>query len=226
MRTKITLVMACFIGFVLCSAVAAYTPMFILRECPHWKSAVVEEATVSGNTLDTVMFTDGKKHAPMFPDHPQLVKCPVCSGLFWVASAAELEGSIDANEKGQKVLAPSEKDLLDYLARSECPKEREPYLRLRAWWTANDAWRWLPNPKPVFSSEQVKNLQTMLEMLNESKPAHRILKAEIARELGKFDECHRLLTYQFEKDYDWAVEFIKKLAEEKVRAVRPFEPVK
>jgi hypothetical protein len=78
----------------------------------------------------------------MLPDHPQFVRCPVCSGLFWVDSAAELEGSIDANEKGQKVLAPSEKDLLDYLSRPECPKEREPYIRLRAWWTANDAWRW------------------------------------------------------------------------------------
>jgi hypothetical protein len=66
----------------------------------------------------------------------------------------------------------------------------------------------------------------MSEMLNESKPPHRILKAEIARELGKFDECQRLLTYQFEKDYDWAVEFIRKLAEEQERAVKMFEPMK
>jgi hypothetical protein len=49
------------------------------------------------------------------------------------------------------------------------------------------------------------------------------LKAEIARELGKFDEYPLLLSYQFESDYDWAVPFIKKLAEEKVRTVKPFE---
>jgi hypothetical protein len=177
--------MACFIGFVLCSVVAAYTPMFTLWEGPPCKSAVVEETTVSGNTLDTVMFTGEKKHSPMLPNHSQLAKCPVCSGLFWVASAAELEGSIDANKKGQKVLPPSEKDLLDYLARPECPKEREPYLRLRAWWTANDQWRWHPNPKPAFPSEEMKNLQTMSEMLTESKPSHRILKAEIAREMER-----------------------------------------
>ena len=42
------------------------------------------------------------------------------------------------------------------------------------------------------------------------------------RELGKFDECLLLLSYQFESGYDWAVGFIKKLAEERVRTVKPF----
>jgi hypothetical protein len=53
-----------------------------------------------------------------------------------------------------------------------------------------------------------------------------MLKAEIARELGWFDECLLLLSYQFEEGYDWAVGFIRKLAEEKVRAVKVFEPGK
>ncbi len=35
-----------------------------------------------------------------------------------------------------------------------------------------------------------------------------------------------LLSYQFDKDYEGAVGFIKKLAEEKVRAVKPFELAK
>ena len=56
-----------------------------------------------------------------------------------------------------------------------------------------------------------------------SEPNQRILKAEIARELGEFDECLRLLSHQFDKGYEYAVGFIRKLAEEKVRAVKPFE---
>jgi hypothetical protein len=40
--------------------------------------------------------------------------------------------------------------------------------------------------------------------------------------LGKFEECLLLLSNQFEPGYDWAVSFIRKLAEEKVRAVKPF----
>jgi hypothetical protein len=49
------------------------------------------------------------------------------------------------------------------------------------------------------------------------------LKAEIARELGEFDECLRLLSQDFDERYGYAVAFIKKLAEEKVRALKPFE---
>jgi hypothetical protein len=29
----------------------------------------------------------------------------------------------------------------------------ELYLRVRTWWAANDAWRWVPNPKSAFSKE-------------------------------------------------------------------------
>jgi hypothetical protein len=78
------------------------------------------------------------------------------------------------------------------------------------------------NAKPSFSPEQVKNLDALSALFDESLPGHRILKAEIARELGRFDECLLLLSYQFEADYDRIVSFIKKLAEEKVRAVKPF----
>jgi hypothetical protein len=223
MKTRMTLAMACFIGFILCSTVAAYMPALIVRECPHCQAHVVEEQTIFGTAISAVLYTDGKSHSPKLPKQPLLVKCPVCSGLFWVLSAKRLKGSFEAAKNGQKVLAPSEKELLDYLEKPESPEEWEVYLRLRAWWTANDAWRWKMFPKPVFSNAQVKNLNALSEMLDESKPGHRIVKAEIARELGKFDECQRLLTYQFDKDYDWAVEFIKKLAEKKERAVKPFE---
>ena len=34
MKTKITVAMVMFIGFVLCSTVVAYMPMLIVRECP------------------------------------------------------------------------------------------------------------------------------------------------------------------------------------------------
>jgi hypothetical protein len=63
-------------------------------------------------------------------------------------------------------------------------------------------------------------------MLEEAEPNQRILKAEIARELGNFDECLELLSHPFDERYGYAVGFIKKLAKEKVRVVKPFEPVK
>ena len=130
-----------------------------------------------------------------------------------------------ANGKPQ-VLAPPEKEMLGFLTGPGLPKDKEIYLRMRAWWSANDVWRWLPNPKPAFSKEQVKNLKALSALLDESEPNQRILKAEIARELGCFDECLLFLSFQFDRSYDHAVGFIKNLVEQKIRAVKPFEMAK
>jgi hypothetical protein len=227
MKTKITLAMACLIGFVLCSTVAAYMPVLIVRECPHCKAHVVEEDTLSGNTIGAKYYTDGKREAKMLPDHPALVKCPVCGGLFWVDEAKEVDVGFEAAKGKPQVTALSAKEIQDFLAGQEAlPKDKEIYLRIRIWWLANDAWRWAPNPKPAFTPEQVKNLDDLSALFDESESNQRILKAEIAREMGRFDECLRLLTYQFGGDYGFVVGFIKKLAEEKVRAVKQLEPGK
>ena len=226
MKTRITLAMACFIGFFLCSAAVAYYPVLIVRECPHCNARFVQEDTLSGNTIGAKVYTDGKREAKMLPDHPALVKCPVCGGLFWVQEAEEVDSGFEAAEGKPKVLDPSEKEMLAFLADQNLPKDKEIYLRMRAWWAANDVWRWLPNPKPAFSKEQVKNLDALSALFDESEPNQRILKAEIAREMGRFDECLLLLSYQFEPGYDFAVSFIRKLAEGKVQAVKPFEPAK
>ncbi|MRR30334.1 hypothetical protein EG834_08425 [bacterium] len=223
MKTPITLAMACFIGFVLCSAAVAYYPVLIVRECPHCKVHVVEEATLSGNTIGSKIYTDGKREAKMLPDHPALVKCPVCGGLFWVEEAVKVDMGFDAAENKLPVMAPKEKEIQDFLAGSTLAKNKDIYLRLRLWWKANDAWRYIPDAKPAFSPEQVKNLEALSALMDESEPGHRILKAEIARELGRFDECLDLLAYQFEERYGRWAAFIKNIAEEKVRTVKPFE---
>jgi hypothetical protein len=227
MKTRITLAMACLIGFVLCSAAVAYYPVLIVRECPHCKAHVVQEDTLSGNTIGSKLYTDGKREARMLPDHPALVKCPVCDGqLFWVEEAKEVGVGFEAAKGKPQVMAPSEKEIHDFLAKHDLPKDKEIYLRIKTWWAANDTWRWVPNPKPAFSPEQVKNLEALSALFDESEPNQRILKAEIAREMGRFDECLLLLSYQFNEGYDWATDFIKKLALEKVQTVKPFEPNK
>ena len=228
MKTRITLAMACFIGLVLCSAAAvvAYMPALIVRECPHCKAHVVQEETVSGNTIGATYWTDGKREAKMLPDHPALVKCPACQGLFWVDESVEVDSGFDAAKGKQQVLAPSGKELLEFLSGPDLPRDKELYVRVSAWRSANDAWRWNPNATPAFSKEQVQNLKSLSKMLDETEPNQRILKAEIARELGEFDDCLELLSQPFDERYGYAVGFIKKLAEEKLRVVKAFAPAK
>jgi hypothetical protein len=82
------------------------------------------------------------------------------------------------------------------------------------------------NAESAFSVVQTKNLNALSKLLDESEPGQHILKAEIARELGEFEQCLQLLFYQFDEDYGFVVGFIKKLAEAEVRAVKPFEQAK
>jgi hypothetical protein len=226
MKTRITLAMACLIGFVLCSVALAYYPALIVRECPHCRVHVVQEDTLSGNTIGAKFYTDGKREAKMLPDHPLLAKCQVCAGLFWVDESVEVDTGFDAAKGKQQVIAPSGKEMLEFLSGPALPANKELYVRVSVWRSANDAWRRNPNATPAFSKDQEQNLKALSDMLDETEPNQRILKAEIARELGEFDECLRLLSQDFDERYAHAVGFIKKLAEEKVRAVKPFEPAK
>ena len=226
MKTRITLAMIMFIGFVLCSTVVAYMPALIVRECPHCKAHVVQEETVSGNTIGATYWTDGKREAKMLQDHPLLARCPVCAELFWIDEALEVDTGFDAAKGKQQVLAPSEKEMLEFLSGSALTQDKELYLRVRVWRSANDAWRRNPNATPVFSKDQVQNLKALSAMLDETEPNQRILKAEIAREQGEFHECLGLLSTPFDERYGHAVGFIKKLAEDKVRVVRSISPGK
>ena len=226
MKTRITVAMIMFIGFLLCSTVVAYYPALTIRECPHCRTHVVQEETVSGNTIGAIYWTDGKREAKMLPDHPWLAKCPVCSRLFWVDEAVEVDSGFDAAIGKQQVLAPSGKEMLEFLSGSVLPRDKEMFLRVAAWRSANDAWRRNPNATPAFSKDQEQNLKALSDMLDEKEPNQRILKAEIARELGEYDKCLRLLSQDFDERYGYAVGFIKKLAEEKVRVVRSISPGK
>jgi uncharacterized protein YbaR (Trm112 family) len=205
----------------LCAAAGAYYPHLIVRACPHCKAQVVQEATVSGNTIGAVYYTDGKREAPMLPDHPLLAKCPACKGLFWVDEADEVAAGFEAAKGKPQVLNPSEGELLAFLSGVTLTMDKELYLRQRAWWAANDARRHTRGAKTNFSEAQVKNLEAFSGMLDAKEDIERIFKAEIARELGRFDTCRQLLSLPVAENSRKVADFILRLAEEGERGVRP-----
>jgi hypothetical protein len=212
MKKCFSLVVALAIGMALCLTANAYYPHLTVRACPHCKALVVQEETLSGNTIGAVYYTDGKREARMLPDHPLLAKCPACKGLFWVDEAIEVAAGFEAAEGKQNVLNPSEGELLVFLSGTTLAKDKEMYLRQRAWWAANDTRRHARGAKANFSEAQVKNLEAFSEMLDETREIERIFKAEIARELGEFDKCLQLLSHPFEKELQYLASFIRKRA--------------
>ena len=63
------------------------------------------------------------------------------------------------------------------------------YIRIRAWWSFNDAYRRRAAEDFRVPPDQETNLRRLLQLLDTNHPEKSIMKAEILRELGEFDPC-------------------------------------
>lgn len=91
------------------------------------------------------------------------------------------------------------------------PELRERYLRVRAWWAGNDKRR-QGKSQSKLSVRERENLGALSQLLDEDEPQDRVMKAEIKRELGKFDEAVSILSGSIEGKVAVAAETIRKLA--------------
>lgn len=204
-----------------CQSIAFEPGPPIVRECPKCKVSIEQPTMASGNTFGARFWTDGECEAPMFPDYLSFVKCPKCKHLFWISEAEKVEGA----DENTAVLAfdyiePSESDYYKAVA-AEKDKAKQKYLRIRGWRASNDQWRKQPDVKEAKLSPEAKsNMNALSALLKESNPEERLLKAEIARELGKFDQCLKLLEFKFSRNLSDTASFIKSLAEKKCAVVR------
>lgn len=175
---------------------------------------------------------------------PLLAKCPTCSNLFWITMVEDVarwnysgfwESKDEKNqwhklESGsedeliKKVLYPcylEENDYLEVITWVGGNKKTEKYLRIRAWFSVNDRLRYSKQEDvPVFSAKTIENLQRLSSMLDEKDENERIMKAEIARELGQFDTSIALLKHDFSERLAKAAAFIMGLSESKDTRVR------
>jgi hypothetical protein len=200
----------------------------IIRQCPECGQQIEEWTLASGNTFGERFWTDGKQDAPMLPDQPWLVKCPQCRRLFWLDEAkqiGEVEAFADREDEFSSSRAyetPSETDYLTFLQNADLTLEKEQYVRTRAWWAANDPIR-EQGPEDTtsihFSEEQERNLSALYDLLEEEEPGQRLMKAELARERGMFDETLALLKTNFPDDFAKVVSVIRELCEAKSSAV-------
>lgn len=227
MKLKRALFLLVAFGLLSVTTAWAYRPgPDIIRECPKCKTVLEQRTMMSGNTFGARFWTDGKKLTPMLPDRPWLVKCPICGTLFWIDEAKELgkQNRWSKHKEWPNAVEPNlplEEDFLSVLATTKLPEEKEQYSRRYAWWTANDSIRMTENATVSFSTAQEGNLHALADILDEKNPGQRITKAEIYRELGKFDECIKLLAQPFDEDHhNEMAAFITKLAEQRSWPVR------
>lgn len=197
----------------------------IVRECSSCFKPILQDTLASGNTFGATFWTDGKREAPMLPDQPWLVKCPHCHALLWIdelerIGVIERWGERDVRFKDAiKYELPSHKDFHAFLEREIETLDKERYLRLRAWWAGNDARRSM-NTEIRISPQEASNMTALAKLLDESDPDDLLMKAEIMRELGRFDEAQTLLATFDNEDISGVFSIIKSLVEKSDPYVR------
>ena len=182
----------------------------IIISCPHCGQYAKKRTLISGNTFGAKLWSDGKKIAPMLPDFPNLVVCSKCDQFYSVKNAkkiAEIKNSAELKEKYSNVEFIEFPTFYQYLkALEKIPDER--YIRIRIWWSYNDYFRNDHENKitPDMHDLNAKNLLALLKLLDESDQNDLLMKAEILRNLGWFEESKLLLDRISDGDLAWVKE--------------------
>jgi hypothetical protein len=180
----------------------------------------------SGNTAGARFWTDGKCLAPMLPEYLIWVKCPNCGYLLWI-NDQKITGVVKSPYIPDDYINPDfarldRGDALhcinplpeEYFAKAEKltneDLEKSKYIRLHVMWIGNDERRNIPDPLPLSERER-KNLEAYSAILDESNEEERITKAEVLRELGRFDEAEILLSKPFDDVPEWVIKQLLEL---------------
>jgi hypothetical protein len=195
-------------------------------ECQSCKGLFERRSISSGNTSRAKFRSDGQMSAPMLPTTPLLVACPHCkSSIFWPKAKEvdsyetyDLTGIFDLGEmlpeslalraekkakkqKYQDVLRyeqASPQQIFEFIQGSRFDSSYELPLRLLCWQRSND--ERIEDGRIELEFDEQENLQKMLLLVDQSTDSHRLLRAEIFRQLTQFDEARFMLDYDFDEE--------------------------
>ena len=151
---------------------------------------------LSGNTFGGIFWSDGCFLAPMMPDIPLFTKCYKCGLIFNQHHCPKTESKSEETDRYPQISALEKEDLIRALGQNAHKgiKDDEIYLRIRLWWAMN--------PRPFHAKEinslyvddtYRENALALLNLLDDQDDDVFLLKAELYRNLGQFDECLRYI---------------------------------
>lgn len=176
--------------------------------CPRCKGLSSHGTLASGNNLGAVAWTDGFWRAPMLPRPPAVVQCAHCDTAFWLADAEEVEhrarsGAEPAPGPGgapvARAVEPTEEEYYEAIAKGLAADDGQlATLRLFAWWRSNEPLREHAGEEAAgnveASTRRRENLEALGPLLDDSEEPAALLKAEVLRELGRFEAAKECLS--------------------------------
>ena len=165
-------------------------PMIV--HCPKCGQKHQKMNLASGNTFGGIFWSDGSYFAPMLPDLPVFTRCAQCSQVFNSLKAESEEAvSFDEAQDLPEVEHLSREDIEEALDSGVFEgADDETLLRISLWQKMNrHPWK---NEEPVPAPDDPgyrKNAEALIALLNGPDSEVLIRKAELYRNLGKFDQC-------------------------------------
>ncbi|MEJ2401944.1 MAG: hypothetical protein P8Y52_11205 [Xanthomonadales bacterium] len=193
--------------------------------CPRCDHGFSYMAVGSFNTFGATFYTDGFIEGPMYDDQGRLFRCPQCRAIGWndefiCEEPGDDEDELAAVFDGEVGPIPM-REYPGLLA--EAPwrgPDEEKYVRIAAFWAANMPRR-APDSQPApFNDDEHRNLLALLDLLGDSSQ-DRLMRAEILREMGRFEECLEVLVGFDDTELETVARLIRELAMGRERGVKP-----
>ena len=192
----------------------AYCKLALCPRCGGEKEIV---QIMSGNTYGAWLWSDSKQIAPMLPQVSPIQKCPTCGHYYFLKNVNKKEGDTYSDEEGwlsfddaieafNELMTDDRRHIEEWKTWSwfDDDKDDENSEAFKTWlqnnkqkdlelltiiivWAFNDMIR----NGEVPSQEQYEVFKTMVSS-NLKQPIlsnNELLKAELYREIGEFDEC-------------------------------------
>ena len=208
-----------------------------VRECPLCFGKYTHSSMLSGNTFGAKFWPDGKMDAPMMPEYPAYVGCPHCKASFWVENTKIVKSfgyneereipdlTLDSNQNPIPYKDPTKKIYLQGLEDLHITKENEIYLRSKLMQIYNDVNRDKKIQHPA-TEEQIQNWNRLLDILDPNDSQEKLLKVEVYREMGNFEEAKKVLAGELDEDYMDTITILEQLIEasdSRVMCINPYD---
>lgn len=200
--------------------------------CPQCGQYVLKNGLTNVVGLDPRLYSDGKMVMPEPPSFPDLTKCRKCKTLFWLGKE-EVVASFRYTRllparwyrvKKAKVLKV--KDLFRALEEGLAENEYEELdIRKKIWWLYNDrirAWKEL-NTDDDGERTWRSNCKRLIELLDPELFNHRIMIADLKRNLGDFKGCMAIIDEIEDQEHLWLKRIFREACIRKRRMVMPLK---
>lgn len=178
-------------------------------QCPDCGEKVLQMDVQSVYSFGCSFYSDQRMDGPMFYSPAPICRCKKCNHIYWLDHRNQTGSYPVLSEAPEKEAipraeTPTLKDYFDAIHQKAFHSKMElTYLRKKIWQTGN---RLLASKTPLPSgcsrNDLLQNMQELYLLVPDINENHKLMKAELARNMGDFESCRELLDYIIDREYE------------------------